>query len=300
MPDRERTFLAMPAAAAASVFLGASVVATRFAVDQIGPASIGFLRYLIGAVCILAILRLTGQRTVARGDRMAVAALGIVMFGVFPWTFGASLQYIPAAQGAVVLATMPILTLVLARIRGFESLSVRKSAGVIAAFAGVGVALLAGRDTGSLTGPAWIGVGLMLATALLGAVYSVFSRPYLQRNPALGVTATSMAAGTLFLMPVAAVENGGLGPPDLSPGGVGAVLFLGTFGGAVAFWLWIWALEHAAPTRVAVFLTLNPMTATLLAALFLGERITVAFVAGLALTMAGIAAVNWPGRPTRP
>jgi drug/metabolite transporter (DMT)-like permease len=41
------------AAAFASVFFGASVTATRFVVAELDPLTLAFLRYLIGALCLL-------------------------------------------------------------------------------------------------------------------------------------------------------------------------------------------------------------------------------------------------------
>ncbi|MEO8626504.1 MAG: EamA family transporter [Betaproteobacteria bacterium] len=46
-----------------------------------------------------------------------------------------------------------------------------------------------------------------------------------------------------------------------------------TFGGAVTFFLWIWALEHTTPSRVSVAVTLNPVSAAFLAAVLLNEPI---------------------------
>jgi drug/metabolite transporter (DMT)-like permease len=66
------------------------------------------------------------------------------------------------------------------------------------------------------------------------------------------------------------------------------VLFLGTLGGAVGFGLWTWALQRSTPSRVAVFLALNPITAIALGALLLGEPVTIRLLLGLAAVLAGI------------
>ena len=64
--------------------------------------------------------------------------------------------------------------------------------------------------------------------------------------------------------------------------------FLGTLGGAVGFGLWTWALQRSTPSRVAVFLALNPITAIALGALLLGEPVTIRLLLGLAAVLAGI------------
>jgi drug/metabolite transporter (DMT)-like permease len=63
---------------------------------------------------------------------------------------------------------------------------------------------------------------------------------------------------------------------------------LGVGGGALAFVLWVLALERATPTRVANTMTVNPVAAALLANVLVGEPITLNLVVGLLAVFAGI------------
>ena len=67
-----------------------------------------------------------------------------------------------------------------------------------------------------------------------------------------------------------------------------AGVYLGVAGGALAFILWVLALQRASPTRVATTMTVNPIAAGLLAALLVDEPITPNLVAGLVAVFAGI------------
>jgi drug/metabolite transporter (DMT)-like permease len=67
-----------------------------------------------------------------------------------------------------------------------------------------------------------------------------------------------------------------------------AGLYLGIGGGALAFILWVLALERATPTRVANTMTVNPLAASLLATQLVAEPITLNLIAGLAAVFAGI------------
>ncbi len=60
------------------------------------------------------------------------------------------------------------------------------------------------------------------------------------------------------------------------------------FGAALNFYLWVWALERTTPTRVATPITVNPVSASLLAALILGEPIGLNLVFGVAAVLSGI------------
>jgi drug/metabolite transporter (DMT)-like permease len=132
----------------------------------------------------------------------------------------------------------------------------------------------------------------MLLAAACAAVYNVFSRPYISRSGPLSVASMGMSAGALFLAPWAVAATMASGTPGLSAQGWLGVAALGTVGGALGFSLWTWALGRISPTRVAVFITLNPATAALLGLLVLGESPGVAFLPGLVVVGLGIALVS--------
>ena len=67
-----------------------------------------------------------------------------------------------------------------------------------------------------------------------------------------------------------------------------AGLYLGVAGGALAFILWVLALQRASPTRVATTMTVNPIAAALLAQQLVGEPLTVDLLLGLVAVFAGI------------
>ena len=272
---------------------GASVVATRFAVAETKPISLAFLRYTIASALLLPVMWHVVRASIPKRDVLAIAALGVIFFGVFPWTFSASLTHSPSARVAVELATMPMLTLLISRLRGYDKITAPKLLGQFLAFGGLVIALrpaaAQGLDPASTV---WVGDILAGITALCGAVYNVFSRPYLKRYPPLHVTTLSMYAGLLFLTPIAAANGVFSAAPVFTRTGWLALLFLGTLGGAFGFALWIWALQRSTPSRVAVFIALNPMTAITLGVLLLHEPVTTPFLIGFALVIAGIILAN--------
>ena len=67
-------------------------------------------------------------------------------------------------------------------------------------------------------------------------------------------------------------------------------------GGAAAFYLWIFALERTTPTRVANTMTVNPLAASILAAIVLGEPIGLNLIVGLVAVAAGIWIASSEGR----
>jgi drug/metabolite transporter (DMT)-like permease len=96
--------LAAAAAAATGVQVGSAIVATRFVVDQPGPASLALLRYLIGALCLLPPVLLSthapGAR-LARRDLTPIGVLGSVQFGVLIALLSYGLRFVSSARAAL-------------------------------------------------------------------------------------------------------------------------------------------------------------------------------------------------------
>lgn len=275
------------AAAAVGVQVGAAIVASRFVIEQTTPVSLALLRYAIGFLCLLPALLLARRwaRFTAR-DLVPIGLLGIVQFGLLIVLLNFGLRFVTAGRGAVLLATMPLLTLVLAAAIRRERLTRAKLAGVLVALLGVALALADKLQTGAGESE-WLGALAVVAAAACGAVCSVLYRPYLTRYPTLHVSAVAMLASVGFLAVVAATEGFFADWPRFTGWGWGAVVFIGVSSG-VGYTLWLWALRHASPTRVTVFLSLSPVTAALLGAILLAEPLRWMLLAGLACVVAGI------------
>jgi drug/metabolite transporter (DMT)-like permease len=281
-------------AAAASSLLGGSAVAfTRLAVRDVDPLAVAAIRYGIAAICLLPVLFLM-RLPAGRRDWPAIVVLALVFFALFPLLFTTGLSHTSAARGAMALATMPIQTMLLGALLGIERLTARKLAGVSLAFFGVAFALWQSLGAGA-PAEALKGDLLLALTASVGAGFNVAARRYLRRVPALLFTAGGSLLGSAALALGLAV-SGGLALPRIPADAWWALAYLGVFGGALTFVLWNYALERASPTRVAVAVGLNPVSAMLLGAALLDETITAGLIAGLAMVIAGIALANWSGR----
>jgi drug/metabolite transporter (DMT)-like permease len=283
----------------AAVLFGSSVVAVRVAVQEVPPLSLAVLRFGQGGLLLVFVLLLFGMRNLLRirwHDLPLLVLLGAILFTVFPVTFNASLRLIEASRGALILATIPIWSTLLARASRSERLAPRQVVGVFLSLGGVGLAL-AERGVGWQGGLGTLaGDGLMLVTALCGAAYGVLAQRAFVLYNALTVTTYAMVLGTLLLLPFGLAEGlvGVLSQLDRQT--VVLLVFLGVFGGALGFFLWTFALTRLTPTQVAVYINLNPLVAMVLAAALLAERLTTIFVVGFGTVVLGVLLVNWPKR----
>lgn len=291
-------FSANAGAFVAAILFGASVVAVRVAVRDIPPLTLAVLRFGQGGFLLMLLLLFWARDLlrIRRSDIPYLLLLGVIFFTIFPVTFNISLRLTEASRGALMLATMPLWSVLLARAAKKERLSTRQMCGVLLTFAGVGIVLAERGLTFAGTGLSLAGDALMLVTALCGAVYGVLAKRMLSRYKALTVTAYTMVFGTLLLVPAAFFEGPASAMARMNGDTVMLVLFLGIFGGALGYFLWTFALTRLSPTQVAVYVNVNPMIATLLGATLLAEKLTGIFIAGFLAVLGGVLLVNLPGR----
>jgi drug/metabolite transporter (DMT)-like permease len=301
--------LALLAAAATGVQVGAAIVASRFVVAELAPLTLALLRYAIGFACLLPFFLkafmappLAGQareaiKSIALRDWLAMAALGVGQFAVLIVLLNHGLQHIAAAQAALIFSLFPLLTLLLSGALGREAISPALLAGVLLSITGVALSLwpkLQAPHPGH-----WWGEAAVLASACVGALCSVLYRPYLRRYPTLAVSTFAMLVSVLFLGVLALSENWPARVMALGPQSWSVVALIGVSSGIGYFW-WLYALKHESPTRVTVFLALNPLTAALLGVISLDEALSPWSAAAIFLIASGLwLATRRPG-PAQP
>jgi len=273
-------------ALASSCLGGTAAAITRYLVGDADPVTLAILRWGIGFACLLPVALLLRVRWPPRGDWPAVAMLGLCFFGLFFVLYNIAIGFTTAARASLALATLPLHTMVVGALLGIEPLTKRKTIGVCVAILGVIAALASGLS--AAPPGAWRGELIMTAAVMCMAFYNVWSRPFIRRSSALGFLTVGMGAGAAALILVGSLTGS---IATLSHFGTSqwiAGIYLGVGGGALAFILWVMALERATPTRVAATMTVNPLAAGLLATQLVGEPITPNLVLGLVAVFAGI------------
>jgi len=212
--------------------------------------------------------------------------LGLCFFGLFFVLYNIAIGFTTAARASLALATLPLHTMMVGALLRIEPLTTRKTIGVCVAVLGVIAALASGLS--AAPAGAWRGELIMTGAVICMAFYNVWSRPLIQRSSALGFLTVGMGAGAAALILVGSLTGSfaavsSFGAPQWIAG-----VYLGVAGGALAFILWVMALERATPTRVASTMTVNPLAAGLLATQLVGEPITPNLVVGLVAVFAGI------------
>ena len=265
---------------------GTAAAVTRYLVGNADAVTLAILRWGIGFLCVLPVALLLRVRWPQRSDWLGVAGLGVCYFGLFFVLYNIAVSYTTAARASLALSTLPLQTMVVGALLGIEPLTMRKVAGVAIATLGVFTALASGLS--AAPPGAWRGELIMTGAVLCMAFYNVWSRPFMQRSSPLGYLTVGMGAGAAALILVGAMTGRTAVLWTFGASEWIAGVYLGVGGGALAFILWVLALQKATPTRVANTMTINPIAAGLLAAQLVDEPITPNLIVGLVAVFAGI------------
>jgi drug/metabolite transporter (DMT)-like permease len=274
------------AAVVSSAIGGIAGGATRFVVHATDPVTLGVFRFGTGFLILLPIALYMKSRWPKGRDWIAVAALGILFFFAFSVLFNLAYTYTTAARGALTLSTMPLMTMLVGAVLGIETLTVRRTAGVLIAMTGVLFALAFGLS--NAPAGAWRGELVMFAATFCMSLYNVWSRPFIARSDPLAFLTAGMGAAAFCLLVWALAIHGFDAAAQFGRPQWIAIAYLGVVGSAGAFILWVFALSRTSPTKTAVTITVNPVFASIVGAVAIGEGIGLNLIVGLAAVASGI------------
>jgi drug/metabolite transporter (DMT)-like permease len=273
---------------------GGTFVAGKHVVAVLSPVMGSFARYVIACIALLAAAFMLegGLPRLSRQQLFATFLLGLL--GVFAYNlfFMAALERLPGSRAALIIALNPVITITLSALVLKEHLSARRWLGVAIALAGVWIVISRG-DVASIAS-AGVGAGelFMLAAVASWVLYTLIGRKVLGGLSPLAATNYAALWGTLLLASAAAPELGEISMAQFDLGRIGALLYLGVCGTALAF-VWYYASVKKLGTAIASISTnLVPVFGVAISVLLLGEPLLASMLVGGAIAIVGVMMVT--------
>ena len=283
-------------AALSSFIGGANSVACRALVETVPSIAIAFWRFSIAAA-ILACIALATKRTLKRPsiatnwrDIALIVLVGLLQYSVFAWAYTASTSYTTSVRATLVLATIPLTTLIVSVVLKLDRLTVIRLFAVLTALTGVAIAL-SGKAISTRPLHPWLGELVMLIGTFASVAHNLIAKPLLVKFDLLWLTVLEMLVGLCVLVAFGAA-TGWLGWFDFTPHGWALMIAMGVFGSALTHWMWMVAIRDGPAVGVAVSVCLNPIAALLAGTVFLNEPATLATFLGLLFIAAGVYLAN--------
>jgi drug/metabolite transporter (DMT)-like permease len=278
-----KALLGILAVIGANLIWSGSFPATTIALAGCPASLLSVIRLAIGAV-LLAPALFTRKLQWSCATIISAALLGVIGFTLPVYLETQGIGSSTPAIGAVMIALEPIFTAVIAAIALRERLPRRRLIALALAFAGA--YLIAGLPRPGDPGYA-VGDLLMTGAVICYALYNVLSKRLLVRMEALQAAALTLLGGCIGGFALWAVRGApGFGRMDALRWG--AVLYLSVLSTAIAYYLWLFALNRFAASRVTLYLYMQPIAGVFLSFVIVGTRPGQLFLVGGALILVGL------------
>ena len=276
-----------------SFLWGGSFYFIGVAVTALPTFTIVATRVILGAAFLYAVLRVTGGRLPT--DRQSWGAFVImgILNNVLPFSLIAWAQgVIPSGLASILNATTPLFTVIVAHyLTHDERMTPLRIGGIVAGIAGV--AVMIGGDVLAKAGNHLLPELAVLAASVSYAFSAVYARRFSKRGLAPLATATGqITASAAMMLVIALVVDAPWTLPFPGAGVVAALVGLGALSTCLAYVIYYRLLATAGSVNLMLVTLLIPVTAILLGALFLGERLAPNHFVGMAAIVAGLAAID--------
>jgi len=274
------------------------VWAFAFPFIKIGLAELSFvnltvMRFFVVCVVLLLILlfQQKGFSKLQKRDIIPIFLLGF--FGVIVYHFGLNYgeQFISPAAASLIIATVPIQIIILSTIFLKENIGFKKIVGIIIALSGVVIISIWGKAGSSLYVEYISGASAVLIAATMSALYTIAGKKLLIRYSALSLTVYAMLLGSLGLIPF--INSSLLSQIlKMSIKGWLSIIFLGIFSTVIGYGIWYTILKIRSASEISIYLYAIPVLSTIISHFMFKEKITLMFIFGGFLVIAGLVIVN--------
>lgn len=258
-------------------------IVAKEALREIPPLVLAFLRTALAAAFMLPLHLASARRGWAAKDLPVlalVATTGITVNQIF---YALALRYTSVGHGSVIMATTPLVVLLIVVLSRQERGSWSKVGGMIVAFGGVAWLQMSHAEAGSAS---LLGDMSALTCASSFAISTVLGKNVMDRYGAISVTTFSNVLGTVCLLPVAFFPRFDFSA--VSSAAWWGVVYMGALAGAAGTFIYFYALAYLPSSRLSMYAYIQPILATLAAFLILSEPVTATMLVAGALVLAGV------------
>jgi drug/metabolite transporter (DMT)-like permease len=269
-------------------------IAAKWVAPEMPPWTLCFWRVFLAFAILLPFVHrqfgvMAGLLRTRPLDVLIIGGIGLAICQGLIYT---GLHYADATTAGIIMALMPIATMVLARFILGETMSLGQAIGSGLALVGV-VVIVAHGDLSALlrldvnAGELWI-----VASALCWGLYTVLLRRAKFEVPRLPLLVLLLGAASVTALPFFLWEFAAGMHSALDRNGFIALAYVAIPGGALMYYLFNWSVEALGASRASALLYLQTLFVAILAYLFLGESLHGYDLAGAAFIAAGLLLVT--------
>jgi len=289
-------FLVYAIATLAVIFWGGTPVATKIAATTIDPATIGVLRAIIaGPAAIFLVIALKLRLPTDQRGFMLLIVSGATSFAIWPSLLSYGIGLTTATHAGLILALIPIVTGLLASAIDRTQPGLSWWAGSTVAVIGTAILVLSGSDDNA-GGPSLAGDLIIFSGVVTCAIGYIAGAKITPQIGTWSTTFWGISLAAALLVPIAVIMLHRTDWTMVDSRSWLSLFYLALFGTIGGYVGWYWALGHGGVTRISTWQLAQPVVTLGLAALILGESLTIALLLVAAAIVAGAAYAQRPAR----
>ena len=282
---------AIGALALTTILFSTFEVVSRLIAFDIEPLQVNFLRFIIGGLALLPLAIMDMRKQSIRldgGDFKNLLWLGLLNVTFCLSIFQISIKYIPASAAAVIFCTNPVFVHIFESWRGGHNFSrlqvLGLTSGIIGLFMVMGNEIILGSGS-------WKGAGMAVIASISYGLYIVQARDATQKMGSLAVNSLSFILGAIAIIPLLLALHIPLFKVEqqLWPW----IIYLSLAVTSLAYYLFLYGLQHLPPGAGSLLFFIKPVLAAALAAFALHENLTLLFIMGTIVIIAGLLIYSW-------
>jgi drug/metabolite transporter (DMT)-like permease len=272
-----------------AVAWGINFSAVKFALTDFHPLGFTVIRFALASLFLFAVMGVSHESfSIDRRDSFAIVKLGFLGITLYNIFFMYGLRYTTAANSALLISLSPLFAALTQAFLGKERLTAPIGAGLVLASFGV-LLIIRSHDVDlSFSLSRMTGDFLTLCATLTWTLYTIMAKPLLEKYSALKITAHSMFAGSLLLLPASIPGLCNQSWSAISMLSWFALAFAAFIAAGIAYVFWYNGVKALGVTRTMVYHYIMPFAAVLFAAVVLGEKITRFQIVGGASILLGV------------
>lgn len=283
------------------LFWAGNFVVGRAARGDVPPMMLAFARHFVALMFLLpfgwaAMRRDMNRYWECRWKILRVSLAGMVAFNLLVY---GGLHLTTASNAQLMNSTIPLLILLLSAVLYGQRLSVTQAFGLLLSCAGVLTIVLDGNLARLIALQFSQGDLIVFGAMVSFALFSVWLRSFPTDMDSLGLLGAQLTVATVMLVPFLAFEYIDGARATWSTGAIAAMLYVGVAASLLANLLYMVGIARVGPARAGMFIHLVPLYGAIMSIEFLGERLHVHQVVGMAAIMAGLVCSSMAGNTNR-
>jgi drug/metabolite transporter (DMT)-like permease len=273
---------------------GCGYVFVKLGLREFSSLSFAFWRFLAGLLALTSIVLIRRcWPKIEKQDWPRVIALALLAIPINQLIYLIGMKWTVPSHASLLYGATAAFALLMSAAAGYEKLKLYKFVAIGLALAGLTIVMTRAGEP-ILGGDSLKGDLIILVAVVSWAAYTVVAKPIVNKYGALPLTMFCLILGSLlalpFLIPAALAQD----YSRVTMIGVGAILYTGIMLTAVAYTIWFALIKLIEPSQVAILTTPQPIVATTISTIVIGEVIGLPLIVGGLIVIAGVVMMDFP------